>query len=268
MAHIQTDNLTLGYEIHGRDFPIIFIAGLGYGRWLWHKQISALQDHYQLILMDNRGVGESDAPPGPYSIKAMTEDVRDLLKALKIEKAHVVGASLGGFIAQELVLDYPELVEKLILISSTAGGPKSKQASFMTMLQLILAARKKDTEQRLKALLKPAVSPQFFADSNKVEELIHAYSKQKADPAAIKSQQAAGQRFWRKEHRSREVENIKNPTLIITGEQDAIVPPENSIILAESIAQGRKKLIPQSGHFPMWESPDTLNGALKEFLME
>ena len=123
MPKIQSNGIELYYEVHGEGRPLVLISGLGYSSWQWHKMVPFLAEHFQVIIFDNRGVGESDKLEGPYSAQLLAADTVGLLDALGLEKAIIAGHSMGGFIAQAIALDYPQRVEKLILCSTNFGGP-------------------------------------------------------------------------------------------------------------------------------------------------
>ncbi len=123
MPKAQANGIEQYYEIYGTGKPLVLIAGLGYSLWQWHKMIPYLAKHFQVIAFDNRGVGQSDKPAGPYTAQLLAADTVGLLDALKIERAIIMGHSMGGFVAQALALDFPQRVEKLILCSTNFGGP-------------------------------------------------------------------------------------------------------------------------------------------------
>src|SRR5690606_15659298 len=123
MPKARSNGIELYYEIHGSGKPLILIAGLGYSHWQWHKMIPLLAEHFQVITFDNRGVGQSEKPAGPYTAQMLAQDTIGLLDELNLEKAVIAGHSMGGFIAQSIALDFPQRVEKLILCSTNFGGP-------------------------------------------------------------------------------------------------------------------------------------------------
>ncbi|MDW8329774.1 MAG: alpha/beta fold hydrolase, partial [Candidatus Bipolaricaulota bacterium] len=104
MPKVRANGIQLYYEAHGTGEPLLLIAGIGYGTWLWFKQIPALAPHYHLIAFDNRGAGRSDKPDEEYTVALLAQDAYELLRALGISRAHIFGVSLGGFIAQQLAL--------------------------------------------------------------------------------------------------------------------------------------------------------------------
>lgn len=123
MPKIQTNNIELYYEIHGAGQT----PRLDLGSWVFQLAMaqdgSVVAEKFKVIIFDNRGVGQSDKPAGPYTAQMLAQDTVGLLDALNIEKAVIVGHSMGGFIAQALALDFPQRVEKLILCSTNFGGP-------------------------------------------------------------------------------------------------------------------------------------------------
>jgi pimeloyl-ACP methyl ester carboxylesterase len=117
------NDLQLFYVEQGRGEAVVFIPGLGGDHHLWHHQLPAFAQHFRAIALDPRGAGQSDKPDLPYTIEEMADDVAGLLEALGIERAHVVGASMGGFIAQMFALRHPHRLGRLILCCTSFGGP-------------------------------------------------------------------------------------------------------------------------------------------------
>ena len=125
MPKVQSNGILIYYESYGSGEPLVLISGLGYGLWQWHKMIPLLAERYQVIVFDNRGAGQTDKPTGPYTAAMLAADTAGLIEALGLRDATVVGHSMGGFIAQQLVLDRPDLVRRLILASTNFGGPNA-----------------------------------------------------------------------------------------------------------------------------------------------
>src|SRR5665811_277984 len=113
----------LVWESHGRGPDLVLIHGLGYARWGWKPLVPLLSEHFRVTAFDNRGIGDSSVPPGPYTAAEMASDAEAVLDAADVTKAHIVGTSLGGMIAQELALTVPERVDHLALMSTTPGAP-------------------------------------------------------------------------------------------------------------------------------------------------
>ena len=115
--------MKIRWDSQGTGAPLLLIQGLGYGRWGWDPVVPALAERYRVLTFDNRGIGESDKPAGPYTALEMADDALQVLDEAEVERAHVLGASLGGMIAQELAVKAPARVEKLVLCCTTPGGP-------------------------------------------------------------------------------------------------------------------------------------------------
>jgi len=123
MAFTRVNGVTLYYEVHGKGDPLLLIMGLGANATGWSSQVPSFSREYQVIAFDNRGAGRSDKPNEPYSMDQMADDAHALLDELGVGPAHVFGMSLGGMIAQELMLRHPRHVRSLILGGTMAGGP-------------------------------------------------------------------------------------------------------------------------------------------------
>ncbi len=114
--------MKIRWDSHGTGEPLLLIQGLGYGRWGWDPVVPGLAERYRVLTFDNRGIGESDKPDGPYTAREMADDALQVLDEAGVERAHVLGASLGGMIAQELAVKAPDRVDKLVLCCTTPGG--------------------------------------------------------------------------------------------------------------------------------------------------
>ena len=128
MAFVQNQGARIYWDEQGQGSPILLIMGLGYTSALWHRTRPGLAQRFRTIAFDNRGVGLSDVPPGPYSIATMALDAAAVLDAAGVSSAHVFGISMGGMIAQEFALQYPARTRSLILGCTAAGGPSAVRA--------------------------------------------------------------------------------------------------------------------------------------------
>jgi pimeloyl-ACP methyl ester carboxylesterase len=124
MPFHRVNGIQIYFEEHGQGEPLLLIQGLGYPSGMWFLQIPALSRHFRTIVFDNRGVGKTDKPDEPYSVPLMASDAAGLLAALGIQKTHVVSVSLGGYIAQELALNHPDRVDRLVLMATSCGSPR------------------------------------------------------------------------------------------------------------------------------------------------
>ena len=125
MPKARVNGISINYSVEGRGEPLFLIMGFSGSKMAWFFQRGAFRKHFQVVTFDNRGVGQSDKPPGPYSMKMFADDTVGLMDHLGIDKAHVLGASMGGMIAQHIALSHPERVRKLVLsctVASRQGG--------------------------------------------------------------------------------------------------------------------------------------------------
>ena len=125
VSYAQNGDVRLAYEVHGSGEPVVLVHGLGYDRFGWGPLPGLLAQDFTVVTFDNRGVGDSDVPDGPYAVAQMAADTVAVLDAAGIDTTHVFGVSLGGYIAEELALTYPERVRTLVLASTAPGGPRS-----------------------------------------------------------------------------------------------------------------------------------------------
>ncbi|HEX8918798.1 MAG TPA: alpha/beta hydrolase, partial [Chloroflexota bacterium] len=123
MPTTTANGISLYYEVHGEGPNLVLIEGIGYHTWMWYRQIPAFAPHFRTLIYDNRGVGRSDMPPGPYTHEQNADDLAGLLDSIGWDRAHILGISMGGFIAQEFALKYSQRVDRLVLVATAFGGP-------------------------------------------------------------------------------------------------------------------------------------------------
>ncbi|MFX1346176.1 MAG: alpha/beta fold hydrolase [Promethearchaeota archaeon] len=223
-----------------------------------------LSKHLKVVLFDNRGAGRTDKPDIEYSIKMMADDTVGLMNHLNIEEAHILGYSMGGSIGQEIVLNYPEKVKKLILCSTGCGGPKSVPAS-EEVRKGLTSNREGLLDEKL---LRNSVSVYFtesFIQNNpdKVEEYIYRSLLAPIPPFAYRRQLMAVFNFTSYDR----LKNIRTPTLVLSGKEDILVPYENSILLAKNIAGAKLILLDKLGHGIFTPDPLLISRIILEFLL-
>jgi len=130
MPKVKVNDIQMYYEVKGEGFPLVMIQGLGGNLEGWDPRlVEGLSKHFKLILFDNRGAGRTDLSKGEYTIRLFADDTADLMSALGVPKAHILGISMGRMIAQELTINYPQKVSKLILCSTSSQPSYSKEGS-------------------------------------------------------------------------------------------------------------------------------------------
>lgn len=265
MPKASVNGIELYYEVQGDGAPLVLISGLGYPRWQWHRMVPYLEEHFQVITFDNRGVGQSDKPAGPYTASMLAKDVMGLLDTLGIDKAIVMGHSMGGFIAQAIALEYPERVSKLILASTNFGGPRHVPVTPEAMA--VLSDVKSDPLTRLRNGIVISTAPGFaerqpellqqWLDWRAANPLdIPGYQAQLGIGVALLAEAAA---FEAK------LPNVSAPTLILFGAHDKVVPPANADLLAKQIAGSQIRILPDAGHFFPLEVPEEAAQVIIQF---
>lgn len=266
MPKIRAGEIEIHYEIHGTGEPLILISGLGYDLWMWHKMVPGLAEHFQVIAFDNRGVGGTDKPAGPYTAQMLAGDTAALLEALGIEQAAIMGHSMGGYVAQALVLSRPELVSKLILSATNFGGPHHIPVTPEALA--VLTDTQSDPIERLRRGIVISTAPGYAEEHPEViDEWVTYRIEHPIDASGYQAQLQIGLALMAEaaafEHKLKEV---KTPTLILFGDHDKVVPPGNAELLHKEIAGSTVKILPNAGHFFPFEVPEEAVEAVVEFL--
>ena len=261
----RNGDVRLEYEIVGeRGDVVLFIHGLAYDRAGWGPGPRLLTDEFRVVLFDNRGVGESDAPRGPYSVPEMAEDAVVVLDAVGAERAHVVGVSLGGYIAQELAVTRPERVAKLVLLSTSVAASEGALPMPQRGVEGFARFPYLPRAEGLRLMVENSLGDHAVRERPDLVDEVYRYRLEHA-PAldAWGAQVAAGVGFKRT---SRPIEEIQAPTLVLHGGADAIIDPRNGELLARRIPNARLETFPDRGHLAMWQEPEWFAEKLREFL--
>jgi len=263
MPAIRVGSQTVYYDNCGAGHPELLIPGMGISRFVWWKQLDTLSRSYRLIDMDNRDAGDSSPGAGPYGIPDMAEDAAGLIRALKLGPMHVVGWSMGGFIALELALRYPDLVGKVVLTSTSAGGwdhvPPSWELSMM-----FFPHETENFQEHIERIYSAIAAPGYM--QSHVEDLNKVLRLTRSKPMSIESyrRQVGAVMAWSGvgEH----LNQIRQPTLVIHGSSDPLVPYANGRFLSENIRGARLLPYVNVGHLPPIEASWQFNRDVAEFL--
>ena len=261
MAYTTSDGAQIYWEEHGSGPPILLIMGLSFSHEMWYRVLPCLTPSYRVILHDNRGVGRSDTPPGLYSIKQMARDAAAVLTAAGVEKAHIMGASMGGMIAQELALMYPERVQSLLLGCTSHGGILARWPKLTRPRGPVSLSEANRREREL------ALIPLLYADCTPLERIHEDLDVHCSCPVTNRGflSQFAGILLWTSYLR---LPRIRVPTLVVHGEQDRLVPPENGKIVASRIPGAKFRLVPEAGHILTTDQPGICQEMILDFLKE
>lgn len=261
MPRIKINGISLNYEIDGNGPAIVLINGLTMDVNGWYLQVQPFSENHTVLRYDCRGQGQSDKPDVEYSQEMHADDLKSLMDKLRIQKAHVVGISNGGMVAQHFTLKYPGRVGALVLVDT---------CSYIdTLLELIIKVWIRATEIGGSEFRYDVALPALFAESflKRNLEVISAMkeiSVANNPPKPIINLAKA----CLKHNVDDRLREIKSPTLIIVGEEDILIPPKYSRILNEKIEDSRLVVMKDCGHVPLLEKPEEFNRVVMDFLKD
>jgi 3-oxoadipate enol-lactonase len=261
MPYADNAGVRIYWEQEGAGDPLLLIMGLGYTHDMWYRTVPVASQHYQTISFDNRGVGRSDVPSGPYAIATMAADAAAVMDSAEIDRAHVFGISMGGMIAQEFALQYPDRVRSLILGCTSHGGPEAVAAD-AEVISTLMARGTMPAEEGVRAMVPFIYDPS--TPSERIEEDLEI--RLRTFPTA-EGYFAQVQGILAFDSRSR-LSQLKIPTLVIHGESDRLIPPENGRQIARLIDGAKLVMITGASHIFPTDQPDAANEALLGFLAE
>ena len=252
--------MKLYVEEHGEGHPLLLLTGLGYAIWSWQRQLPAWSRRFHCIAVENRGSGRSPKPPGPYSLEELADDAAE---ALAGRRAHVAGFSMGGYIAQTLALRHPQLVERLVLVCTGAGGPGYLETPAETIAAWEANATRTPAEFA-RATMPLSFAPGWTDDHpEEFEALLADRLEHPTPPEGWRAQYDA---CWRFVEQPTSVEEIAAPTLVAHGDADRIVPHGNGVDLARRIPDARFESFPGAGHLLFIEDAPRFNAMVASFL--
>lgn len=264
MPRIRAGDIEVGYEIRGPEGSerVLLLAGLGGPKESWRFQVPALAERFQVLAVDNRGVGESDKPDHPYSIQMFAHDAANVMAAVGWKDAHVVGQSMGGMIAQEFAIGFPHLTKSLSILCSTAGGSKSVPPS-SEVLELWSKRDVMPAEEFERKAAELAYSASFRENNPELlEELIaEARAMRPAEYVFMRHLEAA-----LKHDASARLRWVQAPTLVVHGTEDALLPHPNGETLAKLVPRATFVSFEGAGHALGVERRDNLNQLLMEWI--
>jgi 3-oxoadipate enol-lactonase len=253
MPKAKVNGINLSYRVEGQGEPLLMIGGFNSNRYIWWGQVPAFKKYYRVITFDNRGAGGSDKK-GPYSIPVMAKDALGLLDLLNIQRAHILGISMGGLIAQELAIHHPERVSKLILTCTYSHIDETCGPTLETLKAAELPVR-----HMIDAILDLTINKRLYRLT--LMPLMRVKNRL-ADAAAIRGKLKASQTYksdtvlWR----------IKASTLVITGTNDRVIKPTSSDTLAKLIPDASYVKIKNGSHIFFLEMKKHFNQTVLDFL--
>jgi pimeloyl-ACP methyl ester carboxylesterase len=261
VERVPVGDINIAYRVLGQGDPIMLIMGSSSTMDMWSPRfLDNLSSKYKVIIFDNRGMGNTTAPPGNFSIAQFANDTAGLMAALGIEKAHIMGWSMGSFVAQELAIRYPERVNKIILYAGDCGGKEAVMPSPQVLKDLTnTSGSPEERGMRLFNLLFPkdwlSKQPAFYKWFPLPKETSLPENMQR-QAQAIATWPGACDRLG----------SIRSPALVVTGTKDVIAPPENAFILAQRINVSWLVQFDGAGHGLMYQYPDRLAKIITDFI--
>lgn len=259
MAFADSNGTRIYWEEGGSGEPVLLIMGLGYAHQMWFRTRPVLEKQYRTVVFDNRGVGRSDVPAGPYMIAQMADDAAAVMDAAGIEKARMFGISMGGMIAQEMALRHPARVERLVLGCTSFGGKTAKIAE-RPVLDLLKARATMTPEEGAEALV-PYIYDARTPRARIEEDL--AVRRMVYPSAEGYLAQVQAIHSWSSADRLSEL-NVK--TLIMHGENDQLIPPDNAGLLWTKIVGSEVMMLDKASHIFTTDQPEKAHAALMNFL--
>ncbi|MGE5594742.1 MAG: alpha/beta fold hydrolase [Hyphomicrobiales bacterium] len=262
MGTIEANGISIYYEQRGEGEDLVLVMGLGGHSGAWALNAPAFAKHYRVLTYDNRGAGRTSAPDEPYSMAGMADDLAALLDGLGIARAHVLGVSMGGMIAQEFAINYPERVNKLIVACSRART--SELRKLVSMAQRALWESGVPAEA-IRAIQMPWGSTSAILQEERLPlerlELVHQ------DPYPIQKHAYLRQLDATMAHDTLDrLGKIRAETLVLVGAEDILTPPYESEEIARKIPGAKLRILPRGGHGFIGEYPLEFNRAVLDFL--
>lgn len=251
------NGININYKVDGEGEPLVMIMGFGSPLKTGMNQVPFFKKHYRVITFDNRGVGKSDKPQGPYSTKMMADDTAKLMDYLSIEKAHILGVSMGGMIAQELAINHPQKIQKLILACTYAGGQDVVNQNDEELAQALQQNQNMPAIMIDRSFNKPLYKF-FFGLFAKMP--MRSFGAE--EMAGFAGQSAA----CAKHDTLERLQLIKAPTLVIAGSKDRLINPGSSKVIASKIPNAKLVKIEGGSHSFFIEMKKEFNREVFNFL--
>ncbi|MBN2479368.1 MAG: alpha/beta hydrolase [Parachlamydiales bacterium] len=254
MPKIKVNDIEIFYEFEGSGIPLVIIGGFASTHKSWIDFTEPLKKHFKVLIFDIRGFGDTSATSPPYSIEMMANDTIGLIQALKIEKAYMLGCSMGSAILQRICYEKPALVKKAMLCGTFSKLPYPSQMQFQFIQDLL--KQNVEIELVLKISLAWLYSGNFLKNESLVSKVIDLMKKMKIDPLAYEGQAKALENF----DSTKWIDKIKTETLIVVGKEDIDTPIYCAEEVLKKIKNSKLKIIDKAAHMLFFEKPiDMLN---------
>jgi 3-oxoadipate enol-lactonase len=252
------NGIAMDCEVAGSGPPLILIHALGLDHRQWRRQIESFAPRFEVVAYDVRGHGLSDKPAGPYTLEQMADDLHGLLAAWGVRRAYVVGLSLGGMIAQTFALDYPELVESLILADTTSEYPPETRRAF--------EERARAVESRGIGTIVDGTLERWFTPEYRQREVATVDETRAILRDADRVGYAAACRAVARVDLTHRLGGLTMPTLVVVGAEDPGTPPAAAERLRDAIPGARLAVIPGASHLSNVSHAAEFDALVHDFL--
>ncbi|HEU5251919.1 MAG TPA: alpha/beta hydrolase [Solirubrobacterales bacterium] len=261
MPTVEVQGREFHYERAGSGEPLLLIQGMSGTHVSWGEPFKgALEESFDVVAFDNRGIGLSGPVDGPFTIAEMAQDTAALLGELGLERAHVVGISMGGMIAQELALAEPALLRSLTLGCTYCGGPGSQLMPEENVQKIVAGMSSGDRDEAIRAGYEVNISPAFRADESTWDAFHEMATRVPAAKATIELQ---AQAIFGHDTSGR-LGEVETPTLIVHGTVDGVLPFSNGELIASLMPNARFEVLEGVGHMFWWEQPQRSAELIRE----
>jgi pimeloyl-ACP methyl ester carboxylesterase len=272
MPQAFINGVNICYNIDGSGEPLFLIQGLTGGRNDWFFQMRAFKKHYKVVTFDNRGAGSTDKRDESYDIRTMADDTIGLMDHLKVDRAHILGMSLGSLIAQEIAINYPDRIMKLILVAAIVYGEGMREIT--EGMREALGLRENYSEEEARNVMNNIDFMEYFT---KVTGL--SFNKKLVRVMIIPLSKIHAKRIGREGLMGQlhaastcdtldKIQTIKAPTLVLTGTEDKVVSPHSSEVIADRIPNAKLVTVEGGSHAFYFEKPRRFNREVLDFLRD
>ncbi|MBI4641619.1 MAG: alpha/beta fold hydrolase [Candidatus Tectomicrobia bacterium] len=258
---ITSQQIEINYDMKGDGIPFVFLHPMGRDVTYWDPQVSKFAEKFKVVRCDIRGHGQTESPPGGYSMPIFSEDLFRFLRSQRFESAYICGLSLGGMVALRFALDHPEMVEALILCDTSSEGQTQSTKAHIDAMENI--AQEKGMEGIIEYRLENGLVPENIRNDPEQLRLYRERMLASSPAGYLGCLRALDERPSVTDQLSK----IKAPTLIIVGEHD-INFLEPASILHRGIEGSKLVVIPQAGHTSSFDQPDIFNTTILNFIEE
>jgi pimeloyl-ACP methyl ester carboxylesterase len=260
----RVDDIDVAYRVMGEGRPLLMIIGLGSSQDLWEPSfVRKLSRDFKVVTFDNRGMG--DTPPGTeeFTIERFARDTAGLMDAMGIERAHLLGYSMGGYVAQELALQDPDRIDRLVLLDTEPGSSNGTCIARDVLNHLAdMSGTPDDRSRRLNNFLYP--QDWLERHGKELKEVFAIHYEHPPDGVAV-LKQAAAMCEWKGAYDRLPL--LRLPALVIAGGADEVIPPQKSREMAELIAGARFVKVEGGGHGLIFQFPTQLARMIRDFLI-